>query len=238
MMEDNLLTEENEAAVAVPEKFRDAETGKIRLDKLVQSYQELERKLSAGGTNGAVNSAADGAVIADMPDGPDGYEIALKNDVLEVDPEVNQRLYDKGFTKAQAQEVYDLAAEKLMPVIIGLAQEMQADREIEKLEAEFGGPEKWTAISKQLLAYGRENLAPDLLESMASSYEGVMALYRMMKSDEPNLSVREADVKPEGEEDLRAMMRDPRYWRQKDPAFVGKVTEGFRKMYGQGNRGA
>ena len=27
------------------------------------------------------------------------------------------------------------------------------------------------------------------------------------------------------------MMRDPRYWRDRDPSFVQKVTEAFQKMY-------
>ncbi len=29
------------------------------------------------------------------------------------------------------------------------------------------------------------------------------------------------------------MMRDPKYWRDKDPAFVAKVTEGFKSVYGE-----
>ena len=31
---------------------------------------------------------------------------------------------------------------------------------------------------------------------------------------------------------LDEMMRDPRYWRQRDPEFIARVTEGFRKLYG------
>jgi cell division protein FtsB len=34
------------------------------------------------------------------------------------------------------------------------------------------------------------------------------------------------------EETLRKMMRDPRYWRQRDPEFVNKVRDGFRKLEG------
>lgn len=33
--------------------------------------------------------------------------------------------------------------------------------------------------------------------------------------------------------ELDAMMQDPKYWRQKDPAFIAKVTEGFRQLYGK-----
>lgn len=34
------------------------------------------------------------------------------------------------------------------------------------------------------------------------------------------------------EEALREMMRDPRYWRQRDPELVNKVRDGFRKLVG------
>jgi len=110
--------------------------------------------------------------------------------------------------------------------------EFEADKEIEKLVEKFGGPEKWAEMARQMLAFGQKNLAPDVLENLASSYDGVMALYKMMKSEEPNMSPRDKAVDTDGLDDLNAMMRDPRYWREKDPAFVKKVTSGFEKLYG------
>lgn len=38
------------------------------------------------------------------------------------------------------------------------------------------------------------------------------------------------------EEELRAMMRDPRYWRDRDPNIIRRVSEGFRKLV-EGNDG-
>ena len=35
------------------------------------------------------------------------------------------------------------------------------------------------------------------------------------------------------EAELSSMMRDPKYWRDKDPSFVAKVTEGFQNLYGK-----
>ena len=32
------------------------------------------------------------------------------------------------------------------------------------------------------------------------------------------------------EEELRVMFRDPRYWRTRDPAFVKRVTDGFKAL--------
>ncbi len=77
--------------------------------------------------------------------------------------------------------VYDLAAERLVPMILELSADFKADREVEKLTAAFGGPQTWQEMSRQLLAYGKKTLPPDVLTNLSSSYEGVMALYRMMK---------------------------------------------------------
>lgn len=79
------------------------------------------------------------------------------------------------------------------------------------------------------------DFTPDVLENLSSSYDGVMALYRMMQNEEPKMSVRDAgnNGKAEGLDELNSMMRDPRYWREKDPSFVAQVTDGFRKIYGQ-----
>lgn len=220
------MTEEtqqmNDPLASLPEKFRDAETGEVRLEALVKSYCELEKKLSSMPAPPAV------------PASPDDYEIDVSHGLFAIDPEVNGRLHAKGFTAEQVQEVYALAAEKLVPAILELTQEFQADREVERLVAAFGGPEKWQEVSRQLLAFGKKNLPPDVLTNLSSSFEGVMALHRLMKGQEPGIAVREADSAATSEGDLRSLMRDPRYWREKDPAFVAKVTDGFRRMYGQG----
>lgn len=40
------------------------------------------------------------------------------------------------------------------------------------------------------------------------------------------------DEKESGSENgLRKMMRDPRYWRERDPETVRKVTKGFKNLY-------
>ena len=33
------------------------------------------------------------------------------------------------------------------------------------------------------------------------------------------------------EAELRELMRDPRYWRDRDPAFVAKVAAGFERLF-------
>lgn len=36
---------------------------------------------------------------------------------------------------------------------------------------------------------------------------------------------------PATQEELRTMMKDPRYWRDQDPNIVEQVRQGFRNMY-------
>ncbi len=215
----NLLTEDLDEAT-IPEKFRDPETKCVRVQAMIDSYNALEKKMSQSPS---------------APKSPDDYCVDCSHGMFAPDPDINRRLHEKGFTHEQAQEVYDLAAERMVPMITGMAAEFDADREVEKLTGHFGGPEKWKEMSRQLLAFGQKNLPADVLENLSSSFEGVMALERMMKSEEPSLQ-RGGESAAVGldEKELSTMMRDPRYWRDKDPAFVAKVTEGFQHMFGNG----
>lgn len=210
-MTDNLLTEE------IPEKFKNPQTGEVHLAALLRSYKELEQRLSQ-------NPSA--------PKSPEDYCIDCSHGLFEPDAEINRRLHARGLTQDQAQEVYNLAAEKMVPMIAHVAGDFRADREIEKLIAHFGGADQWREVSRQLLAFGQKNLPPDVLDTLSSSFEGVLALQRMMKSEEPGLKKAPAAPDAAGERELQSMMRNPRYWRERDPAYIAKVTEGFRKLYG------
>jgi hypothetical protein len=213
----NLLVEDIDPAM-VPDKFKNPQTGAVRMEALINSYSELEKKMSS----------APGA-----PASHEDYCVNCDHGLFEPDAEINRRLHAKGMTQDQVQEVYDLAAEKMAPMVRDIARDFSADHEIEKLISHFGGPDKWKEVSRQLLAFGHRNLPADVLENLSNSFEGVLALHRMMKSDEPGLHKKVENASGVNEKDLKSMMRDPRYWRDKDPAFVAKVTEGFEKMYRQ-----
>lgn len=237
-MTDNLLTAEPSTPATdgkpagLPDKFWDAGKQEVRTEALITSYVALEKKLSQ---MLPVPESDDDRKrlykIMGVPDTADEYQVNVPNDLFEIDPELNKRLHAKGFTGDQVQEVYTLAAEKMVPLILEMAAEFQADREIERLVAQFGGIERWKEVSRQLLAFGKKTLPPDVLSGMACSYEGVMALYKMMKADEPGLKLKSGATDSLEEKDLIAMMKNPKYWREKDPAFIAKVTAGFEKLY-------
>jgi hypothetical protein len=157
--------------------------------------------------------------------------------MIDIDPELNARLHAKGFTNDQLQEVYDLATEKMVPMILEMAAEFQADRELERLVKEFGGTEKWGIVSTQLQEFGRKNLPQTAFDGLCCSYDGVMALYQMMKSNSfsPIGNQDSSSFEALDENGLRNMMQSPKYWKDRDPAFIAKVSEGFQRIY-NGNK--
>lgn len=203
--------------LTIPDKFKDPSTGELKVESLLTSYSELEKRLSK---------------TPSAPKSPDDYCVNCDHGYFTIDKDLNTKLHAKGFTNEQVQTVYDLAAEKMVPMVFQMAADYNAEREIEKLVKHFGGDEKWREVSRQLLAFGQKALPADVLETLSSSFEGVMALHRMMKGEEPGLSRTESAGNKHGELELQSMMRDPKYWRDQDPSFVAKVTEGFQKMYG------
>ncbi|MDI3306914.1 MAG: hypothetical protein QJR07_07395 [Acetobacteraceae bacterium] len=220
----------------VPKKFWDAETGTLRVDALLKSYRELERRLSQRAAPPAADATPEDLQrfrqAMGIPETPDGYCINAPHDLCCSDPEVNRRLHAAHFTNDQAQLVYDLAAERLLPLIAEAAAQFEADRQREKLHAHFGGEERFRQVAAQLAAWGRAKLPAPVFEALSSTAEGVLALEQMMRKEEPGLSREAAPPAAASEAELRAMMRDPRYWRTREPEFVRRVTEGFRRLVG------
>lgn len=203
----------------LPKKFWDSEAGQIRIDALLKSYLELERKL---GTSAA----------RPIPATPDDYQIAISHDILASDSDINRKLHSAGFTQEQAQLVYDLASERLIPMVLEIASLFEAESQISRLEQFFGGQEKWREIARQLDAWGRRQLPPRVFEALSTTCEGVLAMHRMLTGAEPGLQgTGEARDQQPSEAHLKQMMRDSRYWRDQDPVFVERVREGFRRLY-------
>ena len=225
----------------VPEKFWDDGKGALRVDALLKSYLELERRMSQRFAPPAPDAPAEDQQrwrrMLGIPDGPDGYEVTSPHELVTPDAGVNAKLHEAGFTPRQVQLVYDLAAERLLPLIAEAAADFEAGRQVEKLRAHFGGEDRFRRVAAQLSAWGRAHLPDAVFTALASTSEGVLAMQRMMESKEPPLSRDASAGSAPDEAELRRMMRDPRYWRTREPAFVRQVTEGFRRLVGGGSQG-
>jgi Phage T7 capsid assembly protein len=219
----------------VPEKFWNADEGALRTDALLKSYVELERKLGSmvplpGDDDPETRQRLQRAL--GMPEAAEDYRIDVEDELLAADPAINAKLHEAGFTQQQAQLVYDLAADHLLPVIDDAIGELQATRDGERLAAHFGGEATWQNLAPQIRTWGRANLADEVYQTLASNYDGVLAMHQMMQAREPSV-LQDADG-PRGAFDeaaLAQMMRDPRYWRDRDPAFVAEISAGFKRLY-------
>jgi hypothetical protein len=203
----------------IPDQFWDASTGTARLDALLRSYLQMEKKLATFGGR-------------EPPDTPEEYQIEIANELLSSDRELNKRLHAAGFTQQQAQLVYDLAAERLLPMVAEIAAVFEAEGQVARLTQHFGSEQRWRQVARQIDAWGRSHLPSQVFEALSTTAEGVIAMHRMMANAEPGL-IKNAGPPDEAvsEGHLKKLMRDPRYWRDQDPALVERVRDGFRRLY-------
>ncbi len=230
-MAENLMQNNKE----IPAKFLD-EKGNLNTQALLQSYMELEKKLGSMVRIPNDDSSDDERRAFNqkmgVPAKAEDYQVEIKDDLLALDPQVNQRLYDLGFTNAQVQAVYDLAAEKVLPVIYELAQDYEATRQRVALENHFGGKERFEQVAHQITTWAKQNVSAELMAALSTTYEGVMALYKMMQSAEPAMMPKAESVNEIlDEEGLKKLMMSPKYWRDQDPSTLKKVSDGFNRLY-------
>lgn len=205
----------------LPDKYWDAERGAVRLQSLIADFNNM-----AARDENLVETGLRG-----MPESYDKYDLKIPGPYLERDDEVLRRMYEKHFTNEQAQLVYDLANERVIPVLSELTVNFEAQKQLEKLVRHFGSAEKFNEISRQISTWARQNLRPKSYDALATTSEGVIALYQMMSSPEPVMGREGGMIEELSDASLRKMMEDPRYWRDKDPSYVAKITKGFEKLY-------
>lgn len=200
----------------LPDKFWDAERNEVRVGALWRSYQVLEQRFSRGEVS--------------IPESHEQYCIECGE--FESDPKVNAVLHKAGFSNEQAQLVYDLARHYVLPHLHAKDKAVEGAQIKGRLEEHFGGKERWNTVARQLGDWSKAHLPEDVIDAMSNSFEGVLALYRMMAADEPNIQQRQnGDAGELDEKRLRELMSDPRYWRDQDKALVAKVRAGFERLY-------
>jgi len=172
-----------------------------------------------------------GGLDTSVPASPEEYSARVSHPWLARDAEIDGLLHAAGFNQSQAQLVYDLAAERVVPVIAGMAAEYEKKMAQARLEAHFGGPERFTAVARQVKAWGARHLPSQLFETLSSTPDGIAALHQMMRAGEPRFLAGDASAAGPSQDELDALVRDPRYWRDHQPDLVKRVEEGFRRLY-------
>lgn len=211
----------------VPEKFWDEKNSAIRIEALLKSYLELEKKFSNQKNNSSILKQS-----FDADANTENFKIELSSDLVAVNENMNHELIECGFSAIQIQKVYDIIESKILPEVIEFAGQIYYDNEIQKLNNHFGGEEKFAKIAKQIQMWAEKNINSETLNVLASNFQGVIALYEMMIKSEPMIMEDlDSDDEENSAEALRKMMKDPKYWREQNPEFINKVSEGFKKLY-------
>ena len=214
----------------VPEKFLN-EDGTLNTDSLLKSYNELEKKI---GTMVSIpNSESDDATrerfnrAIGVPDDASQYPT---NDMFD-DESVRQKFREIGLTCNQVEQIYKIANEYLSPVLSELFSMQNETNAIAELKNFFGGTEKMNDALHAIDAFGNKFLPHDAFDALCSTPQGIQGIYKMMQSMEPHVETQKNEQENLTDDDLRRMMRDPKYWRDADPEYVRKIENGFKKLY-------
>ena len=214
----------------VADKFWNAETKTIRNEPLHKAYNELEGKMR--GKEDEIRESIRAEMVAAAPD---EYKVNLSEDLKIPDNvEFNLTAEDPmvgwffGFAKenGMSQETVDKAINEYIGV--ELSNLPDVGKEIEKLGDH--GQDRMLRVHNWL-----ESKLSDAqftaINPLLSSADQVEALEVLMKSSGPGDFQGDGGGKPLSLEELREMQDDPRYWREKNPAFIAKVTAGFKRLH-------
>ena len=214
----------------IPQKFLN-EDGTLNTDSLLKSYNELEKKI---GTMVSIpNSESDDATrerfnrAIGVPDDVSEYP----TDEMFDNDSVRQKFHDIGLTCNQVEQIYKIANEFLSPVLSELFLMQNETKAMMELKNFFGSTEKMNDALHAINAFGNKFLPHDAFESLCSTPQGIQGVYKMMQSMEPNVETQKSENQNLTDDDLRRMMRDPKYWRDGDPEYVRKIENGFKKLY-------
>jgi len=235
------LSQDSTTQVEIPEyiptKFWDVDRNEIKVEELGASYKALEKRLGMR-TDELSKQIREDLEAERKSSVPESYEIRLPElpDTVEVNVDPEQELVktwqqickDNGLS----QEVFDQGVAAFVnnevAALPNLQEEMGklGDNARERIEA----ADLWSKKYLSTESY-------DVIANLASTAEGVKAIEEIMSLSRnkplPNTNTV-IDVELQ-ENDLRAMMQDPRYWDQarRDPNYVRKVQDLYAKKYGQ-----
>jgi hypothetical protein len=214
----------------LPEKFWNEDLKAPRAEVMAKSFTELENKLRSK------TDDLKAEILEEMrASAPEEYEVNL-SDELKIPDNVELDLTKEdplvswffGFAKENgfSQEMVDKALNEYVKIEMENMTDVQA--EIEKLGDH--GQDRLLRVHNWLESRLTEDQFA-AINPLLSSAAQVEALESLMKTSGPANFDGDGAGKPLTLEELREMQNDPRYHRDKDPAFIKKVEEGYRRLY-------
>ena len=219
----------------VQDKFWDAERNEVNLENLASSYNALEKKLGSRTEDLSKQIRTDieqekltktpEEYKVNLPELPENVDVTVSDD-MELVQWWKDTAKQNGLSQEQFDEGVNMFINNAVSALPDINAEMQnlGDNARERIEAS----ELWS----------KKHLSPESYEtfsSLAATADGVKVIEEIMKltKDSPIPSTpTQVSVTP-NEDDLKSMLKDPRYWdsSKRDPAYVKRVTELYEKAY-------
>lgn len=214
----------------IPEKFLNSD-GTLNTDALLKSYSELEKKI--GTMISIPNEDSDSDTRAKfnkaigVPENAKEYPVNAMFD----DDALKEKFLEIGLTTSQVEKIYQVAEEFLTPILSDLFNAKNENDALAELKSFFGDDDKMKEALREINSFGEKYLPHEAFDSLCSTSQGIRSIYAMMQSMEPRIQTDDVQSKNLTDNDLRRMMRDPKYWRDQDPEYVRKIENGFKKLY-------
>ncbi len=239
MAEEEVITQEQTESSKpdyVQDKFWNKDTNEINIEELASSYNSLEKKLGSRTEDLTAQIREDLAneVKANVPE---NYEIKMpeipENVQMDINPEMPllQWWSETAKAKGLSQDEFNKGIEAFVNNEISSLPDIDNEKELlgENANQRIEAADLWS----------KKNLSTESYEAIAkfaSTAQGVKALEEIMKlnKDAPIPQTETAIEAAPSLEDLRSMMKDPRYWKdgERDQAYINKVSMMYEKYYG------
>jgi len=219
----------------VQDKFWNTDTKEVNLENLASSYNALEKKLGSRTEDLSKQIRTDleqerlgktpEEYKVNLPELPENVDVTVSDD-MEIVQWWKETAKQNGLSQDQFDQGVNAFVNNAMATLPDANAELQklGDNAKERIEAS----ELWS----------KKHLSPEAFEtfsSIAATADGVKAIEEIMKltKDSPiPTTPTQVSVTP-NEDDLKAMLQDPRYWdsNKRDPGYVKRVTELYEKAY-------
>lgn len=214
----------------IPEKFLNKD-GTLNTAALLKSYSELEKKIGTMVSVPNADSDADTRAKFNRAIGVPNDSSEYPTNELFDDESLREKFFEIGLTSSQVEQIYHIAEEFLTPVLSELFDVQNETNAISELKNFFGDEQKMCDALNAINSFGEKYLPCDAFETLCATPQGIRSIYAMMQTMEPSIETNDAPQKNLTDDELRRMMRDPKYWRDMDPEYVRKIENGFKKLY-------
>lgn len=214
----------------IPEKFLNKD-GTLNTAALLKSYSELEKKIGTMVSVPNADSDADTRAKFNRAIGVPNDSSEYPTNELFDDESLREKFFEIGLTSSQVEQIYRIAEEFLTPVLSELFDVQNETNAISELKNFFGDEQKMCDALNAINSFGEKYLPRDAFETLCATPQGIRSIYAMMQTMEPSIETNDSPQKNLTDDELRRMMRDPKYWRDMDPEYVRKIENGFKKLY-------